>query len=155
MILSSFISDQTVFHHREQKCEQFSKFTKSMDDRVKEILTVGHEHWKRCTGRTYTPLMSVLAHAGHASALSRNYCLCRDLFCRVFCQLKKISHSNHVIACFCPPQLCQRSTRGSAKPSRTSRPSSTPADTKVEQWTQIRGILFRVPAVNTLCGNVL
>ncbi|XP_041660993.1 sorting nexin-9b isoform X2 [Cheilinus undulatus] len=34
----------------EQKCEQFSKFTKSMDDGVKEILTVGHEHWKRCTG---------------------------------------------------------------------------------------------------------
>lgn len=40
--------------HREQKCEQFSRFTKAMDDGVKEILTVGHEHWKRCTGRTYT-----------------------------------------------------------------------------------------------------
>lgn len=37
---------------REQKCEQFSRFTKAMDDGVKEILTVGHEHWKRCTGRT-------------------------------------------------------------------------------------------------------
>ncbi|KAM6915396.1 sorting nexin-9b isoform 3-T3 [Xenentodon cancila] len=34
----------------EQKCEQFNRFTKSMDDGVKEILTVGHEHWKRCTG---------------------------------------------------------------------------------------------------------
>ncbi|XP_070781541.1 sorting nexin-9b isoform X2 [Enoplosus armatus] len=34
----------------EQKCEQFSRFTKAMDDGVKEILTVGHEHWKRCTG---------------------------------------------------------------------------------------------------------
>ncbi|XP_055362432.1 sorting nexin-9b isoform X4 [Betta splendens] len=34
----------------EQKCEQFNRFTKSMDDSVKEILTVGHEHWKRCTG---------------------------------------------------------------------------------------------------------
>uniref|UniRef100_A0A669EDU5 Sorting nexin n=1 Tax=Oreochromis niloticus TaxID=8128 RepID=A0A669EDU5_ORENI len=34
----------------EQKCEHFSRFTKSMDDGVKEILTVGHEHWKRCTG---------------------------------------------------------------------------------------------------------
>ncbi|KAM8846993.1 sorting nexin-9b [Synchiropus picturatus] len=34
----------------ELKCEQFSRFTKSMDDQVKEILTVGHEHWKRCTG---------------------------------------------------------------------------------------------------------
>ncbi|XP_077566905.1 sorting nexin-9b [Stigmatopora nigra] len=34
----------------EQKCEHFSRFTKAMDDGVKEILTVGHEHWKRCTG---------------------------------------------------------------------------------------------------------
>uniref|UniRef100_A0A7N8WRQ6 Sorting nexin n=1 Tax=Mastacembelus armatus TaxID=205130 RepID=A0A7N8WRQ6_9TELE len=34
----------------EQKCDQFSRFTKAMDDGVKEILTVGHEHWKRCTG---------------------------------------------------------------------------------------------------------
>lgn len=41
----------TSLVHREQKCEQFSRFTKAMDDGVKEILTVGHEHWKRCTGR--------------------------------------------------------------------------------------------------------
>uniref|UniRef100_A0A3B3RJD1 Sorting nexin n=1 Tax=Paramormyrops kingsleyae TaxID=1676925 RepID=A0A3B3RJD1_9TELE len=34
----------------EQKCESFSRFTKAMDDRVKELLTVGHDHWKRCTG---------------------------------------------------------------------------------------------------------
>ncbi|XP_066529213.1 sorting nexin-9a [Hoplias malabaricus] len=34
----------------EQKCESFSRFTKSMDDRVKELLSVGHLHWKRCTG---------------------------------------------------------------------------------------------------------
>ncbi|KAF7230602.1 sorting nexin-9b isoform X3 [Nothobranchius furzeri] len=34
----------------EKKCEQFSRFTKAMDDSVKEILTVGQEHWKRCTG---------------------------------------------------------------------------------------------------------
>ncbi|CAL8312883.1 unnamed protein product [Lota lota] len=34
----------------EQKCDQFSRFTKAMDDGVKEILTVGQEHWKRCTG---------------------------------------------------------------------------------------------------------
>ncbi|KAM9703436.1 sorting nexin-9b isoform 2-T2 [Menidia menidia] len=34
----------------DQKCEQFSRFTKAMDDGVKEILTVGQEHWKRCTG---------------------------------------------------------------------------------------------------------
>lgn len=39
---------------RERKCDQFSHFSKAMDDGVKEILTVGHEHWKRCTGRTCT-----------------------------------------------------------------------------------------------------
>lgn len=43
-----------LLHDREKKCEQFSKFTKAMDDGVKEILTVGHEHWKRCTGRMCT-----------------------------------------------------------------------------------------------------
>lgn len=37
--------------HREQKCEAVGKFTKAMDDGVKELLTVGQEHWKRCTGR--------------------------------------------------------------------------------------------------------
>ncbi|OCT77954.1 hypothetical protein XELAEV_18029052mg, partial [Xenopus laevis] len=34
----------------EQKCEAVSRFTKAMDDGVKELLTVGQEHWKRCTG---------------------------------------------------------------------------------------------------------
>ncbi|XP_060772364.1 sorting nexin-9b isoform X4 [Neoarius graeffei] len=34
----------------EHKCEQFSRFTKAMDDGVKDLLTVGNEHWKRCTG---------------------------------------------------------------------------------------------------------
>nr|XP_035152929.1 sorting nexin-9 isoform X1 [Callithrix jacchus] len=34
----------------EQKCEAVGKFTKAMDDGVKELLTVGQEHWKRCTG---------------------------------------------------------------------------------------------------------
>ncbi|KAJ8402838.1 hypothetical protein AAFF_G00361520 [Aldrovandia affinis] len=34
----------------EQKCETFSRFTRSMDDGVKELLNVGQEHWKRCTG---------------------------------------------------------------------------------------------------------
>lgn len=40
----------------EQKCEQFSRFTKSMDDGVKDLLTVGNEHWKRCTGREWETL---------------------------------------------------------------------------------------------------
>ncbi|KAM6893270.1 sorting nexin-9-like isoform 1-T1 [Lycodopsis pacificus] len=34
----------------EQRCELYSRFTKSMDDGVKELLNVGHSHWKRCTG---------------------------------------------------------------------------------------------------------
>ncbi|XP_063773728.1 sorting nexin-9 isoform X3 [Pseudophryne corroboree] len=34
----------------EQKCEAVSRFTKAMDDGVKDLLTVGQEHWKRCTG---------------------------------------------------------------------------------------------------------
>ncbi|XP_027866447.1 sorting nexin-9-like [Xiphophorus couchianus] len=34
----------------EQKCELYSRFTKSMDDGVRELLTVGQTHWKRCTG---------------------------------------------------------------------------------------------------------
>ncbi|XP_015207357.1 sorting nexin-9a isoform X1 [Lepisosteus oculatus] len=34
----------------EQKCELFSRFTKAMDDGVKDLLNVGQEHWKRCTG---------------------------------------------------------------------------------------------------------
>lgn len=34
----------------EQKVESFSKFTKAMDEGVKELLNVGQEHWKRCTG---------------------------------------------------------------------------------------------------------
>ena len=36
---------------REQKCDAVGRFTKAMDDGVKELLTVGQEHWKRCTGR--------------------------------------------------------------------------------------------------------
>lgn len=34
----------------ERQCELHSHFTKSMDDGVKELLNVGHTHWKRCTG---------------------------------------------------------------------------------------------------------
>ncbi|XP_053149954.1 sorting nexin-9 isoform X2 [Hemicordylus capensis] len=34
----------------DQKCDAVGRFTKAMDDGVKELLTVGHEHWKRCTG---------------------------------------------------------------------------------------------------------
>ena len=41
--------------HREQKCDAVGKFTKAMDDGVKELLTVGQEHWKRCTGRKCRP----------------------------------------------------------------------------------------------------
>uniref|UniRef100_A0A673IGZ0 Sorting nexin-9-like n=1 Tax=Sinocyclocheilus rhinocerous TaxID=307959 RepID=A0A673IGZ0_9TELE len=34
----------------EQKCDQFNRFTRAMDDGVKDLLTIGNEHWKRCTG---------------------------------------------------------------------------------------------------------
>lgn len=34
----------------EQKCESVNKFTRAMDDGVKDLLNVGQEHWKRCTG---------------------------------------------------------------------------------------------------------
>ncbi|XP_026141580.1 sorting nexin-9a isoform X2 [Carassius auratus] len=34
----------------EQKYEMYSQFTRSMDNSVKELLAVGHLHWKRCTG---------------------------------------------------------------------------------------------------------
>lgn len=50
-LMSAWFTFCMLFIYREQKCEQFSRFTKAMDDGVKEILTVGHEHWKRCTGR--------------------------------------------------------------------------------------------------------
>ncbi|XP_023584553.1 sorting nexin-9 isoform X2 [Trichechus manatus latirostris] len=47
----------------EQKCDAVGKFTKAMDDGVKELLTVGQEHWKRCTGRE-TDLNDALTEAG-------------------------------------------------------------------------------------------
>uniref|UniRef100_A0A8P4KQY4 Sorting nexin-9 n=1 Tax=Dicentrarchus labrax TaxID=13489 RepID=A0A8P4KQY4_DICLA len=34
----------------EQQCELYSRFTKSMDEGVKELLNVGNTHWKRFTG---------------------------------------------------------------------------------------------------------
>ncbi|XP_043919854.1 sorting nexin-9 [Protopterus annectens] len=37
------------FAEIELKCESVNKFTKSMDDGVKDLLNVGQEHWKRCT----------------------------------------------------------------------------------------------------------
>ncbi|XP_062303021.1 sorting nexin-9a isoform X1 [Osmerus eperlanus] len=37
-------------HEVEQKCEMYSRFTKAMDDGVKDLLNVGQVHWKRCTG---------------------------------------------------------------------------------------------------------
>uniref|UniRef100_A0A803SLN9 Sorting nexin n=1 Tax=Anolis carolinensis TaxID=28377 RepID=A0A803SLN9_ANOCA len=47
----------------EQKCDAVGRFTKAMDDGVKELLTVGHEHWKRCTGRE-TDLNEAITEAG-------------------------------------------------------------------------------------------
>uniref|UniRef100_A0A8C2XBL1 Sorting nexin n=1 Tax=Cyclopterus lumpus TaxID=8103 RepID=A0A8C2XBL1_CYCLU len=50
MVFSTIEPEAADLDPVEQKCEQFSRFTKAMDDGVKEILTVGNEHWKRCTG---------------------------------------------------------------------------------------------------------
>uniref|UniRef100_A0A8C5F2K6 Sorting nexin n=1 Tax=Gopherus evgoodei TaxID=1825980 RepID=A0A8C5F2K6_9SAUR len=46
----------------EQKCDAVGRFTKSMDDGVKELLTVGQEHWKRCTGQSH--LNEAITEAG-------------------------------------------------------------------------------------------
>lgn len=87
---------------REQKCEQFSRFTKAMDDGVKEILTVGQEHWKRCTGRTYTrstlKLNDVLPHTGRTFTLCRNCCLHRRMlhYVEYFVNSRNI-HSHSVL----------------------------------------------------------
>ncbi|XP_015256886.1 PREDICTED: sorting nexin-9-like [Cyprinodon variegatus] len=34
----------------EQTCELYSRFTRSMEDGVRDLLNVGQTHWKRCTG---------------------------------------------------------------------------------------------------------
>uniref|UniRef100_UPI0037E71C87 sorting nexin-9-like isoform X2 n=1 Tax=Semicossyphus pulcher TaxID=241346 RepID=UPI0037E71C87 len=34
----------------EQRCELYGRFSRSMEDGVRELLNVGHTHWKRCTG---------------------------------------------------------------------------------------------------------
>lgn len=121
---------------REQKCEQFSRFTKAMDDGVKEILTVGHEHWKRCTGRTCTNTLWT-SHTVKTFPPFRNYCFCCSVCFGVFCILSTLEESSfsqfvhaHVYL-LTLLQLCQKSIRGSAKPSRTSRLSSPAVDTKV------------------------
>lgn len=61
--------------HREQKCDAVGKFTKAMDDGVKELLTVGQEHWKRCTGRKCRPRAGSGLRAPHVMVRAR----CCDL----------------------------------------------------------------------------
>lgn len=120
-------------HDREKKCEQFSKFTKAMDDGVKEILTVGHEHWKRCTGRMYT---YVIYHTqttpSHCAIITVSQRMVH--YVDYFVNLRKV-HTLYVLTVNTPPptQLYQKSTRESAKPSKTSPLSSPAVDTKVQQ----------------------
>uniref|UniRef100_A0A671R850 Sorting nexin-9-like n=1 Tax=Sinocyclocheilus anshuiensis TaxID=1608454 RepID=A0A671R850_9TELE len=57
----------------EQKYEMYSQFTRSMDNSVKELLTVGHLHWKRCTGREFK------CYIFKYSILSREYTLTEAL----------------------------------------------------------------------------
>lgn len=115
-VASDLPSDSFPFFRcdREQKCEQFSRFTKAMDDGVKEILTVGHEHWKRCTGRMCT-------QHKREQPLSRE---------RLF-MLGALSTFTQSLSA--PPQLYQKSIRESEKPSKTSRLSSPAVGTKVPQ----------------------
>lgn len=54
---------------REQKCDAVGKFTKAMDDGVKELLTVGQEHWKRCTGRKCQPCANPGPKSGGAGSV--------------------------------------------------------------------------------------
>lgn len=57
LIMSNFLMVMFIYvAFREQKCEQFNRFTKTMDDGVKDLLNIGNEHWKRCTGREYHSL---------------------------------------------------------------------------------------------------
>lgn len=85
---------------REKKCEQFSRFTKTMDDGVKEILTVGNEHWKRCTGRTFTLLWILMSvYRTQASPLPQPVIIIYHLqisLWRVFCKLAvcRLFHSS-------------------------------------------------------------
>ncbi|XP_026875934.2 sorting nexin-9a isoform X2 [Electrophorus electricus] len=46
----------------EQRYETYSRFTRSMDDGVKDLHSVSHLHWKRCTG----PLQKEYRHIGKA-----------------------------------------------------------------------------------------
>lgn len=57
--------------HREQKCDAVGRFTKAMDDGVKELLTVGQEHWKRCTGRECASCVRGGVRRGGAGSLLR------------------------------------------------------------------------------------
>lgn len=93
-----------LFFISEQKCEQFNRFTKAMDDGVKDLLTVGQEHWKRCTGRESETSPDLTLHVFWVFNTKDFYFL---------------------------HQLCRKSTSGSVKPSRTCRPSSTAVDMKV------------------------
>lgn len=86
--------------------------------------------------------INVLPNTGHASTLCHNYCLTKNApLCRLFCQLEK--KSIHTVSLpvfmynfFSTLQLCRKSTRESAKPSKTSPPSSPAVDTKVQRCTQ-------------------
>lgn len=63
--------------YSEQKCEHYSQFTKSMDDGVKELLNVGHSHWKRFTGREYTHAYTYTQlYTQSGNAVSLCFCVC-------------------------------------------------------------------------------
>uniref|UniRef100_A0A673LQJ3 Sorting nexin n=1 Tax=Sinocyclocheilus rhinocerous TaxID=307959 RepID=A0A673LQJ3_9TELE len=69
----------------EQKYEMYSQFTRSMDNSVKELLAVGHLHWKRCTGplqkeyRQIGKAFQNLSSVFNTSAYPREYTLTEAL----------------------------------------------------------------------------
>lgn len=80
--------------------------------------------------------MNDLPHTDHTFTLCHNYCLTKiGSLCWVFCQLEKSSYMQCVCLC---SQLYQKSTRESAKPSKTSPRSSPAVDTKVQRRQRIR-----------------
>lgn len=110
-----------------------------MDDGVKEILTVGHEHWKRCTGRMYT-------QHKRSPPFTRDGLIAVGALSTFTPSLQSLP---------APPQLCQKSISESEKPSKTSPPSSPAADTKVAQTRQLPRISSRYGCLDLTKASVV
>lgn len=112
--------------HREQKCDAVGKFTKAMDDGVKELLTVGQEHWKRCTGRKCHPGPRLASVGGGAASAT------------AFVTLGKLTTSNR--NALSEPK--SRHTHSSWR-NLTSQPSLN--DRKLAQAKPVQELLWKIP----------